>query len=321
MGKLILPNVDEVGTIACFGTGTMFRGWAALFLSAGLRVVAYDPIAAARASAQADVEKFVAWLHAKGKLLPQTAGADPSAIMRNLTILDDLSGFANLHPEIAFEIVTENRDLKAKVFAQMNELFGPQVIFWSNTSGITTIADISGRPDRTLVTHGMNPPHLTKAVEVVPHELLDPAVLDFTHRFLRERLGKITFNAPNVPGFLVNRLGIPFWLNVIFLIEEEGTSVQDIDTGITGSLGHPQGPCLLMDLIGLDVMKLVSDDMYNAEVRSRFEDQFETPELLDSMVECGNLGKKSGKGFYDWSDPKNPQPIPVDQLAQPRPAA
>ena len=174
------------------------------------------------------------------------------------------------------------------------------------------MAQAFGRPGQMLATHGMNPVFMMKGVEVVQHPLLDPDILTWTNDFLTHRLGKTPFIAKDVPGFIVNK-GFIAWANFYLemLVRGEGT-VADIDTGLTLSLGHPQGIFMLIDRIGVDVMVFVSDALYKATQDIRYT----IPQFLREMVKVDFLGAKSGQGFYDWTDPRNPVPRTIDVLME-----
>ncbi len=179
------------------------------------------------------------------------------------------------------------------------------VIFWSNTSSldIDILGQAAGRPDRSIISHGMNPVPLMDGVEVVPGRETSPDTIEFTRKTLLE-MGKAPFLAPNIPGFWVNRLLIPQMLDAVRLLEAGKIAVGDGDIGLQTGLGHPQGTFKLGDFISTPTMLRVAFEMYQATGDPRLY----PPLLLMRMVKNGEYGARSGKGFYDWSDAKNPRP-------------
>jgi 3-hydroxybutyryl-CoA dehydrogenase len=159
----------------------------------------------------------------------------------------------------------------------------------------------------------MNPVHLMPGVEVVRTDLVDETVFSWTMKVL-EKMGKIPFPAHNVPGFIVNKLYVPLALDTIRLVFRGEAEIATIDQALKLSLGHPQGGLILADRIGHDVMIDVSNELYTATQDPRF---VVPPEYM-AMREAGNLGFKSGRGFYDWTeDPRNPTPVPLEELGNP----
>ena len=186
-----------------------------------------------------------------------------------------------------------------------------ETIFWTNTSclDVERMGEASGRPDRFLGTHGMNPVHLMKGVEVVRHPKLSDDVLDFALTMLK-RVNKDPFVTENVPGFIVNNGLIPWMIHYTNMLERRQATTEDIDKALKSSLGHPQGVFLLTDFIGVNTTILVAEELYQATLDPRYI----APPLLYKMREAGWDGFKTGRGFYDWSDRKNPKPIPFEEL-------
>jgi 3-hydroxybutyryl-CoA dehydrogenase len=179
------------------------------------------------------------------------------------------------------------------------------VVFWSNTSSldIDMLAEAGGRPERSIVTHGMNPVPLMPGVEVVPGAKTSAATLEFTRKALLD-MKKAPFLAPNIPGFWVNRLLFPQMLDAIRLLESGKIMVEDGDVGLTTCLGHPQGAFKLYDFASTPTILRVAWEMFKASDDPRFY----PPLMLMRMVKNGEFGARSGKGFYDWADPHNPKP-------------
>jgi 3-hydroxybutyryl-CoA dehydrogenase len=174
---------------------------------------------------------------------------------------------------------------------------GPQTIFATNTSSlcITELAASTRRPNRFLGLHFFNPVPLMKVVEVIPTIMTEPKVKDTVVAFARS-LGKTPIEAPDKPGFVVNRLLVPYLLDAIRALEEGFGTKEDIDAGMKLGCGYPMGPFELLDFVGLDTTYYIANIMYE-EFR---EKRFAPPTLLRRMVLAGRLGRKSGKGFYEY---------------------
>ncbi|MBI3179562.1 MAG: 3-hydroxyacyl-CoA dehydrogenase family protein, partial [Deltaproteobacteria bacterium] len=189
----------------------------------------------------------------------------------------------------------------------------PETILWTNTSclDVMRMGEASGRPERFIGTHGMNPVHLMSGVEVVRHEKLAPEVLDFTLALIR-RIGKQPFVTQNVPGFIVNNGLIAWMMHYVNMLERRQATTEDIDTALKTSLGHPQGVFQLTDFVGINTTILVAEEMLKATLDPRYK----VPQLLYAMRDAGHDGFKTGRGFYDWTDKKSPRPVPFSELAK-----
>ena len=212
--------------------------------------------------------------------------------------------------DIFFEIIFEDMALKCEVLSEVLPQLLPEVIFWSNTSSldIDVLAEAGGRPERSIVAHGMNPVPLMPGVEVVPGAKTSAETLEFTRKALLD-MKKAPFLAPNIPGFWVNRLLFPQMLDAIRLLESGKIQVEDGDVGLTTCLGHPQGAFKLYDFASIPTILRVTLEMFKATDDPRFY----PPLMLMRMVRNGEFGARSGKGFYDWSDPRNPRPRKLAQ--------
>jgi 3-hydroxybutyryl-CoA dehydrogenase len=164
------------------------------------------------------------------------------------------------------------------------------------------MAEAGGRPERSIVCHGMNPVPLMPGVEVVPGNKTSAQTVEFTRRLLLE-MKKAPFLAPNIPGFWINRLLFPQMLDAIRLLEQGKITVEDGDIGLNTCLGHPQGAFKLYDFATTPTILRVALEMYKTSNDPRFY----PPLMLVSMVKNGEFGASSGKGFYDWSDPRHPK--------------
>jgi 3-hydroxybutyryl-CoA dehydrogenase len=284
-----MKKIEKVGVI---GGGLMGSGIAQVSAAAGfpttVREVSEDLCTKSRQS----IEKTLA----KGVELAKVTPAQRDATLMNLqfvTLLDELED-----RDIFIEAVVEDLEVKNTLWSQLDRIAKPEAIFASNTSSLTIIAmaTASGRPDRMLGLHFFNPVPLMKLVEVVrtitTSEETEQRALDFV-----KALGKEPIRAKDSSGFIVNLLLIPYMIDAINAVEANVASVEDIDKGMQLGAGHPMGPFTLLDFVGLDTVYKIAEIMF-AEYRDR---RYAPPPLLKRMVLAGMLGKKSGKGFYDYS--------------------
>lgn len=207
--------------------------------------------------------------------------------------------------DLVIEAIIENLGRKRELFAELDKIVKPDAIFASNTSSIsiTEMMTATHRAPRFLGLHFFNPVPLMKMVEVVKTVVTEPAALEKGIEYGR-RVGKTPIVTSDRAGFIVNRLLVPYLLDSIRALEEGVGSIEDIDNGMKLGCNHPMGPLTLNDFVGLDTTYYIAEIMYN-EFR---EKRFAPPPLMKRMVMAGMLGRKSGKGFYDYSDPKNPKP-------------
>jgi len=206
--------------------------------------------------------------------------------------------------DLVIEAVTEDLKVKRELFARVEEHLRPEAILASNTSSlsITEMAAATGRPDRFVGLHFFNPVPLMKLVEVVRTVTTGPGVEDAVTAFAKA-IGKTPIRTSDRTGFVVNRLLVPYILDAIRALEEGVGSITDIDQGMKLGCGHPMGPLTLNDLVGLDTTYYIANIMFE-EFR---EKRFAPPSLMKRMVMAGFLGRKSGRGFYDYSvEPPRP---------------
>ena len=220
------------------------------------------------------------------------------------TSFDDLSDC-----DIVIEAIIENLEEKRRTFGQLDGICKPEAIFASNTSSISITEMMTTtspeRQKRFIGLHFFNPVPIMKLVEVVRTIITDETIYDQAIEFAK-RLGKVPVRAGDRSGFIVNRLLVPYMLDAIRALEEGVGSIVDIDTSMRLGLGYPMGPFTLGDFVGLDTTYYIAEIMFN-EYR---EKRFAPPPLLKRMVMAGLYGRKSGRGFYDYTeDPKNPTPM------------
>jgi 3-hydroxybutyryl-CoA dehydrogenase len=200
--------------------------------------------------------------------------------------------------ELAVEAAVENMEVKKEIFAELDDILPPQAILASNTSSlcITEMASATQRGDKVLGIHFFNPVPVMPLIEFVRTILTSDETMEIASQF-GASLGKTMVTAKDTPGFIVNRLFIPYILDAVRLYEDGLASREDIDTAIKLGLNHPMGPLTLLDLVGLDTCLFIADAMYDEYKDPRYA----APPLLRRMVLAGHLGRKSGKGFYDYT--------------------
>ncbi|ORV50201.1 3-hydroxybutyryl-CoA dehydrogenase [Mycolicibacter engbaekii] len=215
----------------------------------------------------------------------------------NLSFTTDLGDFADR--QLVIEAVIEDDTVKSKIFAELDKVItDPDAVLASNTSSIPImkIAAATQNPQRVLGLHFFNPVPVLPLVELVSTLVTDPAAADRTEEFASAVLGKQVVRCSDRSGFVVNALLVPYLLSAVRMLESGFATVEDIDKAIVAGLSHPMGPLRLSDLVGLDTLKLIADKMYE-EFK---EPLYAAPPLLLRMVEAGQLGKKSGRGFYTY---------------------
>ena len=289
--------------IAIIGTGVMGRGWITQCAMTGNEVHCFDADRQTLEGTVSYCEKLAGSVAKRYKIDNPQFGADAIA---NINTHVDQADFmkAAAGCEVFLEVIFEDLKLKCGVLADLLPQLPENVIFWSNTSSldIDRMGEAGGRPERSIVTHGMNPVPLMPGVEVVPGAKTGSDPIDFTRRALLD-MKKAPFLAPNIPGFWVNRLLVPQMLDAVRLLEQGKIRVADGDIGLNTSLGHPQGTFKLHDFVSTPTMLRVALEMYQASNDPRMY----PPLLLMRMVKNGEYGAGNGTGFYDWSDPRNPK--------------
>ncbi len=292
-------EIKKVGVLGC---GLMGSGIAQTAATAGFDVIVREMSDELCERGFAGIDKSLTKFAEKGTITEEQR-AEIRGRMRGTTQLEDLSDC-----DIIIEAIIENLDLKRDTFRQLDELCKPQTILASNTSSLSiTEMMTAARPERQkrfVGLHFFNPVPLMKLVEVVRTVLTDEEVYEQAVEFGR-KLGKVPVRAGDRSGFIVNRLLVPYLLDSIRALEEGAGSIVDIDNGMKLGCGHPMGPLTLLDFVGLDTTFYIAEIMFT-EFRER---RFAPPPLLKRMVMAGLYGRKSGRGFYDYTDPKNPVPM------------
>lgn len=283
-------SIERVGVV---GAGQMGSGIAEVAAKAGANVVVYEPseelVGAGRKRITGSLERAAS----KGKL----SEADRDATLARLAYTTNLSDLADR--QLVIEAVVEDEAVKGKIFAQLDEIItDPDAVLASNTSSIPImkIAAATKNPSRVLGLHFFNPVPVLPLVELVNTLVTSEGALARTEQFAGEVLGKQVVRCSDRSGFVVNALLVPYLLSAIRMVEAGVATVEDVDKAIVAGLSHPMGPLRLSDLIGLDTMKLIADSMFT-ELK---DPHYAPPPLLLRMVEAGQLGKKSGQGFYSY---------------------
>jgi 3-hydroxybutyryl-CoA dehydrogenase len=284
--------VTGIRTVGVVGAGQMGAGIAQVAAAAGYAVVARDVDRAALDRARAGIAKSLAKFVEKGQL----DGAARDAALGRLAFTTDLAGVAGA--DLVIEAIVEDLGAKTALWRELDGLAPAATIFASNTSSlsITTMAAASGRPDRMVGLHFFNPVPLMNLVEVIRGIATSPATFDAALGFARS-LGKETVGARDTAGFVVNRLLVPYLLDAVRALEQGVGTVAEIDAAMKLGCGHPMGPLTLLDFVGLDTALRIGEILFE-EFR---EPRMAPPPLLRRMVAAGLVGKKGGRGFYDWS--------------------
>jgi len=286
-------DAARIQTACVLGAGTMGHGIAHVLASAGIHTRLYD---VAESAVQSGLTKVRANLD-KGVEKGKVSAADRDATLARLSGATDLATAAR-GVDIVIEAVPEKLELKRTLFAQLGELCGPGTLLATNTSSlsISAIAAAAAHPERVVGMHFFNPVHIMKLVEVVRAEQSSDAAVRAALA-LSTRIGKEPIDVRDAPGFASSRLGIAIGMEAIRMVAEGVASATDIDKAMTLGYGFPMGPLRLTDLVGLDV-RLAIAEYLAGELGPRFD----PPQLLRDMVARGELGKKSGRGFYVWTE-------------------
>jgi 3-hydroxybutyryl-CoA dehydrogenase len=293
-------EIKKVGVLGC---GLMGAGIAQVAASAGFETIVKEVSEEFITKGFGGIEKSLAKFAEKG-----TITAEQQKEIRGR--LSGTTSFAELADcDLIIEAIIENLDEKRSTYKQLDELCKPETIFASNTSSLSITemmtATSAERQKRFIGLHFFNPVPLMKLVEVVRTILTDDEVYEQAVEF-GKKLGKVPVRASDKTGFIVNRLLVPYMLDAIRALEEGVGSIVDIDNAMKLGCGYPMGPFTLGDFVGLDTTYYIAEIMFN-EFR---EKRFASPPLLKRMVLAGLYGRKSGRGFYDYTkDPKNPTPM------------
>lgn len=286
-------TADSIRRVLVIGTGTMGEGIAQVTAAAGCITNLYDVDEARARRAVDNIGKQTDRLVQKGKMTAE-ARAD---LVEALFPMSDMA-VACSGADLVIEAVPENMELKVEVLSRAKERAMPDAILASNTSSLslTEIGRRIGAPERTVGTHFFNPPAIMELLEIVRGLGTSEATIELVEAFAK-RLKKTSILVRDVPGFATSRLGVILGAEAMRMLEGGVASVADIDRAMELGYRHPMGPLKLTDLVGLDVRLAILDHLHR-----EVGEQFRAPTILRQMVRAGRLGKKTGLGFYRWTE-------------------
>ncbi|HEX9377337.1 MAG TPA: 3-hydroxybutyryl-CoA dehydrogenase [Actinomycetota bacterium] len=285
-------KADEVQKVGVVGAGIMGSGIIEVIARSGQDVVFVEISDEKVASGRGAVEKSTGRALDKGKLTE----ADREGILGRITGGTDVEAVAEV--DLVIEAATEDLEIKKELFAAFDRLTRDDVILATNTSSlpIAELAAQTNRPDKVVGMHFFNPPPVLKLLEVVRGLQTSDETIEFARAY-GERIGKTTVLSKDRAGFIVNFLLVPYLNSAVQMLDDGIASKEDIDAAVQLGLAHPMGPLTLLDLIGLDTALYISGVLYD-----EFKDPiYAAPTLMKRMVSAGYLGRKSGRGFYDYS--------------------
>lgn len=280
--------MKKVGVIGCGLMGSGIAQMSALNGYATTVVEVNDDIL------KRGLANIESWLE-KGKSRGKVTDEQIAAVKKNLSSSTQLSALKDC--DIVVEAVTENTELKKKVFKQLSDVVRSDAILATNTSSIsvTELATVVSNPERMVGMHFFNPVPIMKLVEIIRGLATTDAVMNASREFALS-LGKEPITCPDTPAFVVNKLLIPYLLDAVRMVQDNIATPEDVDKAMVHGCGYPMGPITLLDYVGLDTTLHAADVMY-AEFR---EPKYAAPVLLRRMVQAGRWGRKSGRGFYSY---------------------
>ena len=286
-------KADDVTIIGVCGAGTMGAGIAQQAAVSGYTVKVLDVNDAAWERGLGIISGGLGKMLAKEKITQ----AEYDAVLARLSYSTDAATFADV--DVVIEAVFEDVEVKRELFARLEDVCRPDVVFATNTSSIsiTAIAAASRRPDRVVGMHFFNPVPVMKLVEVIPALQTAAEPVELVTE-LAKRLGKTPATCQDTPGFIVNRILIPMMIDAARVFEAGVASAEDIDTAMKLGSNMPMGPLELMDFTGIDIAYHIGNVLYEYTREARFS----PPPIMRKMIQAGHLGRKTGKGFYDYTD-------------------
>jgi enoyl-CoA hydratase/3-hydroxyacyl-CoA dehydrogenase len=297
-----------VKNITVLGSGVMGHGIAQVSATAGYNVVLRDIKQEFLDKAMGKIKWSLDKLVSKEKISKE----EGDAIFSRITPIVDLSD-AVKNAELVIEVVPEIMELKKSVYAELDKVAGPEVIFASNTSTlpITEIANTTSRPEKFIGIHFFNPPQLMKLVEIIPGEKTAQAITDLTQEYVKSVNKVSVLCRKDVPGFIINRLFIPMVHEACFVKDRTGATLEEIDSAFKFKLGFPMGIFELADFTGMDVIHKATVEMH-----LRDKKVINPHPLVEKMFDDKKLGQKSGEGYYKYSDDKYERVALSEELAK-----
>jgi 3-hydroxybutyryl-CoA dehydrogenase len=284
-------TLDKIRTVGVAGTGSMGAGIIQVAAQAGFQVRAVDLSEASWQRAQKTIRGSLERMAAKGRLAPEQV----EEILARISFSTDAGSLAGV--PFVFEAVFEDAGVKREFYGRLDAVADEDAVYASNTSSlsITELAAQVKNPGRFVGMHFFNPVPMMKLVEVIPGLQTEPGTVEAALA-MAKALDKAPITCKDTPGFVLNRLLVPYMLDAVRLLEQGVASAEDIDTAMKLGAGMPMGPFELMDFTGVEIAKLVGDIFYDYTKEPRFA----PPVLLQQMVKAGRLGRKTGRGFYEY---------------------
>ncbi|HEY5764680.1 MAG TPA: 3-hydroxyacyl-CoA dehydrogenase family protein [Candidatus Deferrimicrobiaceae bacterium] len=284
-------KIEEIRTVGVAGAGSMGAGIAQVAAQSGFAVKVVDVDTGVWARAQKSITRSLERLVSKEKMTADQM----QEVLGRLSFSTDVGTLSGV--PFLFEAVFEDVGVKKELFGRLDAVCGEETVYATNTSSIaiTEMASLVKRPGRFVGMHFFNPVPVMRLVEVIPAMQTAQSTVDLA-RAMAAKLGKTAITCKDTPGFVVNRLLVPYMLDAVRLLEQGVASAEDIDTAMKLGADMPMGPFELMDFTGVEISFLVGEIFYGYTKESRFA----PPPLIRSMVKAGYLGKKTGKGFYEY---------------------
>jgi 3-hydroxybutyryl-CoA dehydrogenase len=281
----------EIRKVGVVGLGTMGAGIAQVSVQSGFETIGREVEPELGERGRATIERYLARGVEKGRL----SGDERDAALGRLTLTTDLADLADC--DLVIEAALEELELKREIFAELDRVTRPDVILATNTSALSVseIAEATEQPQRVVGMHFFNPAPVLPLVEIVRGRESSPEAVDAAYAWA-ERAGKRPVHCNDTPGFIVNRILIPLLNDCVRVLDEAGVEPEAMDKAMTNGAGWPLGPCALIDLIGVDVHVHASAALHD----KLGEDRMAPPERLVRMQQEGTLGRKSGRGFYEY---------------------